>query len=90
MILHTVSKSPFDNNAYNNCIRIAATDDAVLLIEDGAYALLSTLPSATVYALQSDVAARGLSNRVPEQIKLIDYAEFVELATQASAVQSWY
>ena len=90
MILHTISKSPLNNSAYSSCIRIAATDDAVLLIEDGVYALLATLPDRAFYALQNDVEARGLSDRVPEQVKLIGYPEFVELTTQASAVQSWY
>ena len=39
MILHTVNKSP-QNPALKTCLRVAAKDSAILLIEDGVYAAL--------------------------------------------------
>lgn len=90
MILHTVNKSPFGCGAYACCLRNAGDNDAVLLIEDGVYAILKESPSQPLYALQEDIEARGLTDKVPQQITLVDYSGFVKLATEADAIQSWY
>ena len=90
MILHTVNKSPFNNQAFNSCCRTLSADDVVLLLENGVYALLGELPGNKIYALRGDINARGLSDKVPPQVAVIDYPEFVQLAGEASAVQSWY
>lgn len=90
MILHTVNKSPFDHSALASCLHIATTEDAILLIEDGVYGILSALPERQFLALEDDVKARGLNDKLPDNVKLIDYPAFVELTTKASVVQSWY
>ncbi|MGS2722451.1 sulfurtransferase complex subunit TusB [Porticoccus sp. GXU_MW_L64] len=90
MILHTVNKSPFDHQAYQSCRRNLACDDLLLLLEDGVYGVLTELPSNKVFALRGDIQARGLSNKVPPQVTLVDYPDFVQLACDANAVQSWY
>ncbi|MDM3871696.1 sulfurtransferase complex subunit TusB [Porticoccus sp. W117] len=93
MILHTVNKSPFNNQAYDSCLRNLGADDVVLLLEDGVYGVLALeeeLPNNKVFALKGDIAARGLGSKVPPQVTVVDYPEFVQLACEASAVQSWY
>ena len=98
-MLHTVNKSPFDHAAFATCLRFARQGSAVLLIEDGVYAALrettvspqvqEALKSVAIYALKPDLEARGMRDRVMEGIRLVDYAGFVDLATEHDAVQAW-
>ena len=37
-MLHTINKSPFQNSALENCLRLARDGDVILLLEDGVYA----------------------------------------------------
>ncbi|WIO75464.1 sulfurtransferase complex subunit TusB [Porticoccaceae bacterium LTM1] len=90
MILHTVNKSPFDHGALTSCLRVAAPEDTILLIEDGVYGILSAQPERELLALEDDIKTRGLSDKLPDNVKLINHSTFVELTTKASAVQSWY
>ncbi len=99
MILHTVNKSPFGNNALRSCLKFTQKGSAVLLIEDGVYGALkdtevsdllqSAMGNVNIYALGPDLQARGVADRVLEGVKVVDYADFVDLATQHNAVQSW-
>jgi tRNA 2-thiouridine synthesizing protein B len=99
MLLHIVNKSPAERDAFAACVRHAQQDASVLLIEDGVYAALAgsitapllaeTLARLSVYALQPDVEARGLGDRLAPGVKLVDYAGFVELVASHSATQSW-
>ena len=98
-MLHTVNKSPFDNGTLQACLRHARQGSAVLLIEDGVYAaardtavsqqVQEALKSVPIYALGPDVEARGLQSRVMDGIHLVDYAGFVDLVAEHTAVQSW-
>ncbi len=98
-ILHTVNKSPFENNALDSCLRIAQAGNAILLIEDGVYAassgnrwakrLVEMMPDLKVFALQPDVDARGIQDSVMEGIHLVDYAGFVDLTVEYDKVQAW-
>ncbi|UTW45836.1 sulfurtransferase complex subunit TusB [bacterium SCSIO 12696] len=90
MILHTVNKSPFSNSAYHSCLRLAAPEDVILLLEDGVYGALTDMPAGQICALKNDVQARGLLEKIPEKVVLVGYSEFVQMACEASAVQSWY
>jgi len=96
MILHLLSKSPTENNAFNNAIRFLGPDDVILLIENGVYAGIEgiepTLPfsSTTIYALQDDVEARGIAGKLAAACKLVSYDGFVELTERYTKVQSWY
>ena len=38
-MLHIVNKSPFERNALDSCLRFGRDGSAVLLIEDGVYAV---------------------------------------------------
>lgn len=98
-MLHIVNKSPFERNSLESCLKHALKGSAILLIEDGIYAALkgtqatarvqAAMKDCTVYVLQADVDARGMQGRVLEGVKPVDYAGFVDLATNHNAVQSW-
>lgn len=97
-MLHTVNKSPYSHRCLAECLRVCATDDAIVLIEDGAYAALASnewIPqllakTAAVYVLQPDAAARGLSDRIAIEIKAVDYAGFVQLCCEQPNMLAWY
>jgi tRNA 2-thiouridine synthesizing protein B len=98
--LHTVNKSPFEKNALQGCIGHLKQGDAVLMIEDGvvgarkgstAAAMVQTaLASGGVYALASDLAARGIK---PEQlidgVQTVDYGGFVDLVALHARTVAW-
>jgi len=99
-ILHTVNKSPFERNSLESCLKFATDDAAVLLFEDGIYAALAgtnvqsdiadALGKLRIYVLGPDLKARGFSEeRVIEGISVVDYAGFVDLATEHDKVQAW-
>ncbi len=98
-MLHTVNKSPFERNALDTCLKHAQKGDAILLIEDGVYGTLKdtvaskkveqALKDMSIYALQPDLEARGIQDRILDGIQLVDYAGFVDLVTEHSPVQSW-
>lgn len=72
------------------CLAVAAGPDAVLLIEDAVYAATQPLASsAALYALESDVRARGLSHRTRPEVAVVDDAGFVDLAVAHAPVVSW-
>ena len=77
-------------------MRLATADDAILLIEDGVYAamkesqFLSQIKSSPlIYALEEDIVARGITNKIASTIKLIDYAGLVDLTIAHSPIQTW-
>ncbi len=98
--LHTVNKSPFERNALESCLRLAAPGSAVLLFEDGvvgalrdtrvAPALEAAGQRLELYVLGPDLEARGLDReRLIEGIEVVDYAGFVDLSTTHDRVQAW-
>ena len=98
-MLHTVNKSPFDHTTLETCLKFAKQGSAVLLIEDGVYAALKetavskqvqdALKRVSIYALKSDLEARGMQNRLMDGIRLVDYGGFVDLVVAHNTVQSW-
>ena len=96
-MLHTINKSPFESSTLEICIRFLQPGDPVLFIEDGVYAvqagnrfaglLENTMKDNPVYALQPDLAARGIT-AVTGGVKNIDYEGFVELVEEHQ-VNSW-
>ena len=94
--LHTVNKSPFDRNALESCVRLAASGSSVLMIEDGVYAAMkggkaaSIIDGMKVSVLGPDLAARGISEeKLVDGVTVIDYAGFVDLVEANDKVQSW-
>jgi tRNA 2-thiouridine synthesizing protein B len=97
-MLNIVNKSPFERNALEACLRIAAPG-ALLLIEDGVYAatrgtaveadITAAFAKFRVYALLPDLEARAVADRVIDGVTTIDYGGFVDLVAEHSACQSW-
>ncbi len=101
MILHTVNKSPFQQTTLDSCLRLIAPGDLLLLIEDGVYGATAGHPQEAVvnklaernirvYALESDILARGLNSRVLSAVSLATFDDFVTLSVTADKVHSWY
>lgn len=98
-MLHIVNKSPYERNALESCLRLALAGAALLLIEDGVYAatrgnvmearLRQAMQRIDVYALRPDLEARGMSGRVIDGVKLVDYGGFVDLVCERPNCQSW-
>lgn len=98
MTLHIVSKAPDLNAALADCLRVAAAGDSILLIEDGVLAAVASSAwhaqlaarEGTIYALDDDVAARGLQSLLGASVTTVDYGAFVDLCCQHPSVQSWF
>lgn len=99
-MLHTVNKSPFERNSLETCINHALPKSAVLMIEDGVYGAVKGTTVAdkvttaggevSFYVLGPDLAARGMSkDKLIDDVKIIDYAGFVDLVTEFDRVQAW-
>lgn len=98
-MLHIVNKSPFERNSLESCLRLATQGSAVMLIEDAVYGatkgttmeskVQGALGSVKVFALDADLQARGLADRVLEGVTVVDYGGFVDLVTEHSNLQSW-
>ena len=92
MTLHIVSKSPFSSSALSDCANAVRDGDALLLIEDGVYALNGQMPeklaAGKLYCLAADASARGLA--VPDSIEAIDDARWVSLCTEHHPIVSWF
>ena len=99
-VLHIVNKSPYERNSFDTCLRLAKADSAILLIEDGIYAVQKNSATSSkmeqalgnhpVYALQPDLQARGVNpDNMIEGISLVDYDGFVKLTTEYDRLQSW-
>jgi len=99
-MLHIVNKTPFDRNALDSCLRLAADGSSVLLIEDGVYAALAKAAQAdkiagrmgnlSFYVLGPDLMARGLTDMtLIDGIEVVDYEGFVDLVADKDATQSW-
>ncbi len=96
-MLHTINKSPFQNSALENCLRLAREGDVILLLEDGVYAAaVGTVKSSlieqavrrhAVYAIEADLKARGLDKLVKE-VRIAGYVDFVDLV-EKHPVHAW-
>lgn len=99
--LHTINKSPFTHNTLSSCIRVCTNQDGILLLEDGVYGAIESMPESNelqnlikkgvkVFALINDIKARGLDAKIAANINAIDYDGFVQLTLDHRCVQSWY
>lgn len=98
-MLHIINKSPFDNNALDDCLRVASTDCSLLFIENGVYAALG-LPdkqqqliaqkNINVYFLEADIDARGLREKTSADTAIVNDQGFVDLVVQHLGNQSWF
>lgn len=94
--LHVLSHSPFGDDRLGSCLRLLASDDALLLCGDAVYALRDgsdtqrLLQTAgldqRLFALDEDLQARAISS---ELAKAVDYPAFVALSLHYDKVNSW-
>jgi tRNA 2-thiouridine synthesizing protein B len=97
-MLHIVNKSPLERNSLASCLRIAG-GGTILLIEDAVYAaacgtavelqVREALSRFRIVALQPDLDARAVGDRVIEGVTTVDYAGFVDLVAEHRNCQSW-
>lgn len=95
-MLHTLMTSPFrcDMPAI---LRLLATDDDVLLLQDGVIAALQgsaaleALLSAPInlYVLREDLEARGLVAHVSSNVTVVGYTDFVKLTVRNLQQMAW-
>ena len=83
--LHLVNKPA----AWEDCQPLLSTEDAVLLIEDGTYLAQQALSGAAFHALEPDVRARGLSQRIHPNIRPASFDDFVRLVERCERVVTW-
>ena len=98
-MLHIVNKSPYEKSALASCLAHATNGSAVLLIEDGVYAVVQggtveaelrqAMGRLELYALSADLEARGMKDKVIDGVKLVDYGGFVDLVAAHRTNQSW-
>ena len=98
MILHTLNKPPRAPAAIA-CLEVLASSsedrNSLLLLEDGVYMAdnsnkeLVRQVSTRIYALDVDIKARGLVHRVLPSVKVISYADFVQLVVEHKMTKAW-
>jgi tRNA 2-thiouridine synthesizing protein B len=98
-MLHIVNKSHAQTTTLQSCLRLAQSGSALLLIEDAVYAattagaaasgVVEALQRLKVYALQPDVDARGMTDKLIDGITTVDYGGFVDLVAEHPTCQSW-
>lgn len=82
------------------CSQFCTTGDAILLLEDGVYALSHVAIGALLqsgirlFAIEADVSARGLKNTniwrtEASQVQMINYDQFVELCVEFPTQKNW-
>ena len=76
--LHTISKAP-SSGLLDQCLPFLGQDDGLLFIEDGVYYCLDQLdlPVIEIFSLKEDM-------------KTVNYPEFVELCCRYDKVVSWF
>lgn len=95
--MHTLNASP-RSAAFNDCLRVIAQDDALLLIGDGVYAAKAKADTgaapllasgAEIYVLAADAKAAGISDFI-EGTTCVDMGGFVALSERFPRQQAWY
>jgi tRNA 2-thiouridine synthesizing protein B len=78
-------------DALESCLATAdPAADTVLLIEDGVYGATRAQDwSGTLAALEPDLRARGLLNRLSPRITVVDDAGFVDLVVAHQPIVTW-
>ena len=93
--LHLLNKSPA-SGLLKELHKALSPGDGLLLLEDGVFYLsrqqeLAELPVETsLYFLEPDLRARGLTGALPESARLVDYDAFVDLCASHDKTASWF
>lgn len=95
-MLYTLSRSPFACDLASLLLTVRSGDD-LLLLQDGVIAgvkgtaaLVKLLASPLgLYALEADLAARGLLAHFSDKITVIGYNDFVSLTVKQPQQMAW-
>lgn len=95
-MLHTLMNSPFRCD-WAAMVRLLSSGDDVLLLQDGVIAALEGNPalevlrkaSVSLFVLQDDLDARGLSGQISNAITVISYTDFVTLVVKNAQQMNW-
>lgn len=95
-MLHILRHSPWQCDIAGLMRMLQAGDD-LLLIQDGVSAALEggryleSLLAApiTVYVLEEDILARGLTTQISGSVVRVGYTDFVRLTVKHSAQMAW-
>ncbi|CDH33690.1 sulfurtransferase complex subunit TusB [Xenorhabdus bovienii] len=95
-MLYTVSRSPYHDD-FNAMLGLVSDADDVLLMQNGVllgindnrYLAELIRTGAGVYALQEDLAARGLVEQISDRVQVIDYKGFVSLTAKHPQNFGW-
>ncbi|CDH04699.1 conserved hypothetical protein [Xenorhabdus bovienii str. oregonense] len=95
-MLYTVSRSPYHDD-FNAMLSLVSDADDVLLMQNGVllgindnrYLAELIRTGARVYALQEDLAARGLVEQISDRVQVIDYKGFVSLTVKHPQNFGW-
>jgi tRNA 2-thiouridine synthesizing protein B len=96
VILHTLNASP-SSPAFDDCLRVAQSGDALVLLGDGVYAALEgtealrTIQASgtELYLLHQDAAAAGIIGAATG-VTSITMDELVALTERFPRQQAWY
>ncbi|NRF33100.1 sulfurtransferase complex subunit TusB [Vibrio coralliilyticus] len=81
--------------ALEDVVKVYVDGDALLLIEDAVYAVnpqhktYPLIKGFNTFVLQSDLAARGILNRMSSSIEMVDYEGFVDLTSEQENSLTW-
>lgn len=100
-MLHTLSNMP-NYDVLQRCLDLIELQEnsVLLLYQDAVYLAIdgetqysaqirSLAAKQKVYLLAEDLSARGLANKIIDQIILASYADFVALTIQHNKTLSW-
>ncbi|NJD00688.1 sulfurtransferase complex subunit TusB [Candidatus Erwinia dacicola] len=95
-MLHTLMTSPFRCDIAA-LLRLLGDGDDVLLLQDGVIAALEGSPALeallnapiSLYVLQEDVEARGLSAQISTNVVSVGYTNFVALVVKNPQQMTW-
>lgn len=95
-MLHTLMTSPFRCDIAA-LLRLLGDGDDVLLLQDGVIAALEGNPALeallnapiSLYVLQEDVEARGLSAQISTNVVSVGYTNFVALVVKNPQQMTW-
>ncbi len=98
MTLHIINQSPYDSTCVKDCLSVLEISDVVVLIENGAYAAIAESPSMlelqthcrSIFTIDHDVQARGLTDKIAASCTTINYNKFVDLCAANVPIQSWF
>ena len=82
--LHLVNRP----TALSACLEVAHPEDGILLIQDAIYAGVNDF-DRRLFAIDEDVRARGLQDRLHPSTELASYADFVDLVVAHHPIVSW-